>query len=350
MDRKELEEQLNAVIMEKRSFMESIENGTVEFNKEEADAKIADFEARSTKIKKELAEMERPMEKETRSNVWAQIAEGMQKRTPVSINGTGVVNTLKELVKAVQKDNSILNGARFFYGPNAATNIPVWASHVTAAFVAENGSATAQNKALAATSVTPKQAMCSLPVSKMTLDLSAVEFEAELPGIFNVGFGDLMAQEMLTGDGTNMQGIFTDTGATGFTAAITVAKLAELALSVKEKKYANPVIVMSSAIYGQFMADASTDETTKIYKESLIRDKTIEGVKVIISGYAPVAHASSDVIAVAGDLANYAIGVAGELNIEPKGTAGASYTTYDAIQYFSGKPVISADFVRYIVA
>ena len=351
MDRKELEAKLEEAVAERKAYLEEVRTSE-NFNQEEAEKKIAELDANIEARKKEIAEMEtKPMETvEKRSSIWGQIAEGMQKRTPVAINGTGVVNTLKELIQTVAKDDAILNGARFFYGPNAATNIPVWASEAEAAFVDENGSATAQSKALAATSVTPKQAMSSLPVSKMTLDLSAADFEAELPSIFNVGFTSLMADQMLNGDGSNMQGIFTDANITPYTAALTVAKLGALALEVRAKKYAHPVIVMSPTVYGQFMADTSADETTKIYKEDLIRNKSIEGVQVILSAYAPVSYASGDVVAVAGDLSNYAIGVAGQIDITPKQTAGASYVTFDATEYFSGKPVISADFYGYTVA
>lgn len=111
---------------------------------------------------------------------------------------------------------------------------------------------------------------------------------------------------------------------------------------------------MSPTVYALFIADSSTNDSTKIYKESLIRDKMIEDVPVVLTAYAPStgsgsagAWADGDVIAVGGDLSNYAIGMAGELSVKAKDTASSTVTTFDATIYAAGKPVIASDFYQY---
>lgn len=352
MNKNELQSEIDAITLELRSLMDSVKDTSKEINPDEVRAKKEELEQKRSKLEKELAEMDRPTEpKAEKRSLWGELAQAMFEKRALTLNGTGTALTLKELDKARTNRPDILNRARFFYGPNAATNIPVWASHMSAEFVADGGSVSAaQNKSIAATSITAKQAMSSLPVSKMALDLSAAAIEAELPDLFGTAFDALMATEMLTGNGTNMQGIFTDSNITAYTKTINVVDLAGLAITVRAKDYVNPCIVMSPTVYAAFLADNATDETTKLYKESIIRDKSIEGVPLVITAFAPTTTTSGSVVAVAGDLSNYAIGVAGEITVQPKGTAGASYTTFDAISYFSGKPVISADFIGYTVA
>lgn len=351
-------EQLKAEIenceIELRKLFDDVKDTSKPFNEEEVRAKKAEIEKRKADFERQLAELSRPPEgDETRSKTfWREIAEKMQKRTPVALNGTGTVLTLKELVKAATNKFDILDRAKYFYGPNGSTIIPIWASHATAAFVDEGGSATAQSKSIGKTTLTPAQAMSSLPVTQMTLDLSAVDLENELPEIFGEAFGALMATGMLTGDGSTnkMTGLFTASGVTAYTKAITVANLAGMALTLMTKKYANPAIIMSPTVYNAFLADTSTDETTKLYKEDLIRNKSIEGVKVILTGFAPTAVSATSIIATGCDLNNYAIGVGGELKIVPKETASSSVVTFDAYAYFNGAPVIPGDVIAYTVA
>lgn len=353
MNKEEILKELDNIAVEMRSLMEAVKDESKPFNADEVNAKRADLESRKAKLEKELAEFNRPNDKEEKRTLWGDMVKGIKEnRSTITVNGTGAVNTVRGLVKAVTDKIDILNRANFFYGPAAQTAIPVWPSHAAATFVAEGGTAATQTKNIGVTQIYPKQALSSLVVSQMALDLSAADLESEMPDIMANAFGPLMASEMLTGDGTNMQGIFTDSKITKYEKSLTIANLAALALTVKSKNYINPCIIMSSSVYGAFMADNPNpaDESTKIYKESLIRGKEIEGVPVVITSYAPDSTSTGAIVAVAGDLENYAIAVGGELKIKAKDTAGSSVVTYDGYSYFSGKPIISADFIGYKVA
>lgn len=362
MTKSELQNKIDEVTMELRALIEDVKNTDKAINMDEAKAKQSELLEKRAKLEKEMAEMARPQDngtKEVRTG-WGKLADGMQKRAATTLSGSGNIATVKELSKAIINRYDILNGAKFFYGENAGTNIPVWGTGLAAAFQAEGGSGTPPaTSVLNVTSLTAREALATLPISKMALDLSSVALESELPGIFADAFGLLMADGMINGkvagDTVCMTGIFDKlNGATVYTSARSLSKLAELARTVKAKNYANPVIVMSPKVYGEFVADTATGEDVKIYKECLIRDKMIEDVKIILTAFAPSsgtgssgAWADGDVIAVAGDLNNYAIGVASEVAITPKQTAGTTITTFDAVSYFAGKPINAADFIQY---
>lgn len=364
MDRKGIQEQIDSINIELRSLMDAVKDTSKEINLEEVRTKKANLEEKRSKLEKELAEMERPAvegKPETRT-VWGDIAKAMVEKRTVTLNGAGTVATVKGLAKKIVNNTSILNGVHFFYGANAGTKVPVWGTQLHAAFLADGATGSAAANTMGVTSLDPQQALSSLPVSKMALDLGAANLEAELPELFSGAFSDLLADGMLNGKSFTagsdtvvaMTGLFKDSNTTAFLNACTVVKLAELARTVKAKTYSNPVIIMSPAVYAKFLGDTSTDETTKIYKESLIRDKMIEGVSVVLTAYAPStgsgssgAWADGDVIAVAGDLSNYAIAMAGQIDIKAKETASSTVTTFDATIYAAGKPVISSDFYQF---
>lgn len=352
MKKEELIDAINECDLELRSLMNDVADATKTINADEVRAKKTEVLKRKAELVKEMAEMDKPQEtKMEKRSAWADVVDALKEKRGVTISGTGITNTIRELVKKIQDDDSILQRVRYFYGANANTVIPVWATNVVAEFISESGAPTeTQSANLGNQTIIPKEAFASLQVSDMALDLSAVDVESELRGIFSDAFASLMAEKCMTGaaDG-DMAGIFT-ASATAYTKPITVADLGGLALAVKGKKYRNPCIVMSSTVYNAFLSDETTGETTKLYKEDLIRNKSIEGVPVVLSPYAPTSVSAGSKIAMAGDLSNYAIGVAGELKIKPKEVAGNSKVTFDAYMYFSGKPLIAADFFAYTVA
>lgn len=349
MTKFEIQSEIDNVELELRSLANEVKTNA-DVNLDEVRSKKTALEEKRTSLVKELAQANAPVEtpKEERS-AWLDIAKAMKEKRTVTVNGTGMQKTIKELVKKIQDDDSILSRARFFYGANASTVIPVWAENIIAQFITEGGSVTPATQNVGTTTVIPKEAFASLPVSDMALDLSEVELAAELPEIFANAFAVLMATQMMTGDGTNMQGIFTASGTTAYTKAISIANLDGFALALRGKKYRNPCIVMSSTVYTAFISDTATDETTKILKESLIRDKKIEDVEVIITPYAPTSVAAEAKVAIGGDLSNYAIGVAGQLKIKQKDVASNSLVYFDGSSYFSGKPVIASDFFAYTI-
>lgn len=353
MKKSEIQNELDNVTMELRSLMDAVKDTNKEINLEEVRKNKAELEARRSNLEKQLAECEKPVETVAEKRGWKDLVKGMKEKRTVTVSGTGNAFVAHDLKLAVQKISDILAGASYYYGANATSVIPVFPQNVAAAFVSEAGTVTPATQTMSRKQLVLGQAIASLPVTQMTLDLSASDFEARLPEIMGNSMTALMAQEMLTGTGTNMTGIFTDSNISLNASAgesITIANLAKLAIDVRSKKYANPVIIMSPTVYGQFLADSSTDDTTKIVKEDLIRNKTVEGVKVIVSGYAPVAYSSGSIIAVAGDLSNYAIGLANEVTIKAKDTASSDLVTFDGYSYIAGGALIPADFIGFKVA
>ena len=98
----------------------------------------------------------------------------------------------------------------------------------------------------------------------------------------------------------------------------------------------NAVILMNGQDYAGLQD--SNNKKDQILLESIIRDKSIEGLQVIISNYVP------EGTTIGGDLSNYAVGIAEELEITPKTVPGSLAKTFDASFYVAGKPIVAKDF------
>ena len=313
-------------------------------------AKYAELRAKKADMDKRSAMKGAPLE--TRSVSYADIAAAMKEKRAVTLNGTGAVNQVNELFKVLQAKTPILEKVRYFKGANASTNIPVWNPTIaTPGNYAEGATSVAADStgALGSQSLTPYAYISLLPVSAEALQLGIVDIESELDSIFGDAFAQAFHNAILTGDGTgrNMTGIF---GAipTGnkVTAAATgnpkVADLVKLALNMKDKSD-SAVIIMNPTIYSGIMADATTG-VADLYKEELIRSKTIEGVQVILTSGAPSAVTAGSVVAAACDLSQYAFAMATEITIEPKKKVGDSNTYFEATVFANGKPIVPANF------
>ena len=56
----ELRADIEALELERRSFMEEVRHGTGEFNEEEAKSKLADFDKRRADLERAYAEIDKP--------------------------------------------------------------------------------------------------------------------------------------------------------------------------------------------------------------------------------------------------------------------------------------------------
>lgn len=308
--------------------------------------------AKELENKKEKAFMDKP-EVENRKSNFADIAQAMKEKRAVTLSGTGTVNTVRELVKLMTAKTEILNKVRYFYGANKNTVIPVWGTAASRpAPVTEGGNISSSNGNLGTQTLVPYAYATSFNVSQETLDLSAIDFEAELQGILADAYADAIAYQIFNGNGSggNFTGLSAMTGAkkieTAVVSTMTLADLANLALSLADKTDAG-CIFLSPAVYSAFIAD--TTDSHKVYREDLIREKKIENVPVFITSYAPATMAGGDVVAFGADFRNYAVAVAGDLRITPKDNPGALAVTYDADMYLAGKPVIEGNFIELAV-
>lgn len=333
------------VNLELRKLSEQVKEGSIKVA--DAQPKFEQLRAEKKNLEQEMAQRSAPMEK--RSLGLADIQNAMMEKRSITLNGTGAINQIKELVKGLSAKKNILNDIRFFYGANASTNIPVL-NPTVATPAAQNEGATEidadTTAVLSAKSITPKAYVSILPVSAEALALGSIDIENELAGIFADAFADAFAKGVIAGDGT-FTGLFTPgtnvrkvkCGATG---APKIEDIVNLALTVKD--FADDaVIVMSPTIYSAVLADA-TEGVSPIYKEELIRNKTVEGVRVELTSYAPSTYVADDYVAVAGRLSDFGIGVASEVIIEPIKVKGDTNTYFQAMVFANGTRIVDANF------
>ena len=343
-----MNEELLKINVELRSLAEKVKDGSVKA--EDAQKQLDTLKVQKRDIEQKIAQANVPTEERTTS--LADIKQAMIEKRAITLNGTGAINQIRELQKELAMKKEILDLVRYFYGPNASTNIPVLSPSVAtpataaegATSVAVDNQATLKNKAL-----TPHAFVSILPVSAEALSLGSVNLESELPAIFGEAFADGFARQVVNGDGTglNFGGLFTgipDTqrvtcAATGMPV---VADLVTLALTMKD--YTDEaVIVISPTVYSGIMAD-TTDGVAGLYKEELIRSKTIEGVRVVVTGYAPSATATGSIVAVAGRMTDYGFGLASEITIEPIKKVGDTNTYFQAIVFANGDKIVARNF------
>lgn len=363
MNKEELELRIAELKKEVRSISDSYLDK--EQNVEELDKRLAEVKDELEKRTKELAEMNKPEESvvEVRKEdglfnqeTWM---KAFNEKRSITIGDNGAVNQIKELFKKIEDKDPVTGKARFYYGANAATNIPVLMPASDPASVAESGTNVSADTAAALSTceIQPLEYMSIIPVSANALQLNSINLAAELPGIFQDTFARKMHAGMLTGAGTNkqMKGIFVSAAANtaervtavSTTGAVTLADLASLAAKVAGKTD-DYTIIMNPAVYAKFIADATTGY--EVYKQDLIMNKKIEGVDVILDAKAPTFSAAGDCLVAAAPLGRYAIGVAGEIVIDPIKVKGDSNTYFQATLFFSGKAVDDSDCIGYFAA
>lgn len=284
---------------------------------------------------------------------WRDIANAIKEKRSITLNGTGVTNVVSEMVKVAASKMPLLSKVRVFNGRDASTNIPVWSPSLAVPSNFAEGETSAGVDAtavLGVTSVTPYAYISVLPVTNEALLLTGSNLESQLPSIFGEAFSKAMHAGIVTGDGNgrNMQGVFTagvipnsnliDCAAVG---APKIADMVGLSLKLQDF-YDDAVIVMNPAIYSALMADTTVG--TDVYKQELAASKSLEGVKVILTSYAPTSFANGDIVAVGGKFSDYALAVASALSIEPMKIVGDNNTYFQAVAYFNGRVILPVNF------
>jgi HK97 family phage major capsid protein len=345
MNNKEKKMEINIQL---RSLQEDIVSGKIKA--EDAKKKLEELRAQKTEIEKAIALENAPVE--TRNVATADIQKALLEKRAITLNGTGAINQIKELAKELQAKTPVLNRVRYFYGPNASTNIPVLSPGLaTPAAVAEGATnITVDSTAILGNkSITPHAYVSILPISLEALTMGTVNFDSELPAIFADAFAQAFHRGILTGDGTglNFTGLFSAIPSANKIECAdegnpTIADLVKLALTVQDLTDSG-VIVLSPSIYAGVLADP-TEGVAKVYKEELIRNKTIENVQVILTSAAPSATTADEVVAVAGRLDNYGLGMASEINIEPIKKVGDTNTYFQASVFANGTPIVAKNF------
>ena len=280
-----------------------------------------------------------------------EIVTAMKEKRSITLGGTGRVSFVPELVKALQNKIDLINGARWHYGPNSSTVIPVLnprpALPARQAEGATNIAADA-TAVLTNTTLLPSTYVSILPISLETLNYSAADLEAELPRIFGDVFAQAILNGMVNGRGattySEFDGLFGVAGTSISCAAAgapTIKDLVNLALRMSDLDMYEPRIVISPTLY----AAVTTVQVQgyDVYIEELIRNKTVEGIPVRMTGKAPTATTASSIVAVGCDMARYNIAVGMDLAIEPLKKVGDTNTYFQATMGLDGKPTINSE-------
>jgi HK97 family phage major capsid protein len=317
----------------------------------DANKKLAELRSKRAELEKKAALAGAPKGGAGGGAVnFADIKKAMVEKRAVTLNNTGAINQIKELTKELQKKTPLLGMVKYFYGPNASTNIPIWSPTIAAPGGAAEGATGITEDTqgqLGARILQPKDFVAILKVSAETIALGSVNLEAELPVIFSDAFAQLFHHQILTGTGASFdfKGIFTTaaTNAANVSGSATVVKLAELALQLQDYMD-DAIIIMHPAIYSQIMQD-TTSINADVYQEELARSKSIEGVKIVITTAAPNSQAKGAVIAVGGRGSNFGFAMASEIQIEPIRVKGDTNTYFQAMLFANGAPIIDKEFI-----
>jgi HK97 family phage major capsid protein len=336
------------VDMQLRSLQEDITGGKIKAD--EAKKRFDELRAKKAEIEKAIALENVPVD--TRSASKADIQKALIEKRAITLNGTGAINQIKELAKELQAKTPVLEKVRYFYGPNASTNIPVLSPGLATPAIAAEGAtsiAVDSTAALGNKAITPHAFVSILPISLEALTMGTVDFDSELPSIFADVFSEAFHKGILTGSGSGMNftGIFGSIPSgnqivCGVPGNPLIADLVNLALTVEDLTDSG-VIVLSPSVYAGILAD-TTEGVAEVYKEELIRNKTIENVRVILTSAAPSVLTAGSIVAVAGRLDNYGLGMASEVVIKPKEKVGDTNTYFEASIFANGIPIVEKNF------
>jgi hypothetical protein len=330
-----------------RGLSEKLKNGSI--SAAVAGDELDRLKAEKRDIQQRIAQRYAPQDGE-QSTTLADIRGAITEKRAITLNGLSDINQIKELQKELSDKKEILNLVKYFYGPNAATMIPILTPGlITPDSYAEGATNIVfDNQAVLGVKVIKAHAFITfLPVSAETVHLGSVNLDTELPEIFADAFGDALARQVVTGDGTgmNFDGLFnglTNTISCNAAGTPKMADLVNLAIAVRDK-CDDAVIIMHPSVYSGIMADATT-VVAVYYKEELIKNKLIEGIKVLLTGYTPSSTSAGSAVAVARRMSDYALALASEIIVEPIKKVGDSNTYFQATVFANGCKIINKNF------
>lgn len=295
---------------------------------------------------------------ENRNDAWQQFAQAMIEKRALSLQDsklaagggegttagtdTGRITQVSQLWDLIRQKEPLLDMVSYFNGPDWETQIPVLEARPAVPSEAGEGwdgsdptTANATRSAdIAVKKINPKTYVAILPITYEAAKFSFLNLESRIPGLLAEAYRTAMCAKVFAGI-FNKDNIGNQI-ATASASAVSIKDLLDLALAMKDTDIANPVMVMNQGIYSAIAAaDANGYD---FVKEELVRNKSVEGVKVILSGKAPVFGSASagDIVVFGGDLKNFALGVADQISIEPLKKLGSSNTFYQSIAAFDG--------------
>ena len=306
--------------------MENIEN------------KIEEAKAVIKELKQERALAQSPVNeaKEVRSRYFENVKNEMKQNRAVELGGTGTVAIRTDLVSTLEDKTGLLSRLSIQAGAVGTHTIPVWnGANVEFIPTESDGTFSAKNGVLSSKDIEAKQFACLMQINDDVFELSAVDFESKLYDILSKALSKTILKQTFNGTGVGKQFSNIFTGATEVQVdALNVAAIEKLALTVSSKTD-NGVILVNPITFGSITSD-STKKNEILVK--MLYDGSMHGVEIIKSPFVPEGKV------IAGELGNYAIGIANDIKITPIMTAGSATRNYQAIVYLGGEAIVPSDF------
>lgn len=318
------------------------------------DEKEKALEERELKIKQEEARANAPKVEEGEVTLDSDMRSALidQKRA-ITLSGTGGVKVVENIFTEIGTKQMFASKASKFIGSNAATKIPVISPTVAIPSKVAEGATTItpdSTAALTVTEIDPYTWAAVLGVSWESLKFGPASLSTKISEEMAKAFGKAIEQNMINGAGTDgtMKGLWSSVpdanksyGATA-TACPTLAELRTFAVKIKSKDFTNPCMIMTDSAYLAFTATAPSG-FDPIYNEMVSVSQSIMGIPIYVTSYPTYATTAGTLIVWAGELENYAIGMASEVTIDTLKKVGDTNTYYQAIASFSGKVIVPAN-------
>lgn len=303
------------------------------------------FEAEKRAFDKEKAEYDgkNPGQKEGEKE-FRGLADAVKEKRAVQLAGTGIVETVPELIKLVKNRNVAAGKARYFRGPRTGFTIPLVSAY-PAAPTKQNEGATSisvdSTAALTYKSLAPVTYMSILPITWEMAKYSVVS-EAEILQLLADSFSDVIETSLLSSSSSgDIKGIFasaavasgnkTTCAAAGYA---TLAEVYNFAGKLKGKT-GNYEIWMPVEQLSALMAESTSDYN--FVKEEIARFGTIRGVKVNESNNITASTSAGATLVLGTDLgSNYGVVWADDLEIRPVVNYNSSLTYYQGLQGLAG--------------
>ena len=303
------------------------------------------FEAEKRAFDKEKAEYDgmNPGQKESKKE-WRGLADAIMEKRAIQVSGTGIVETVPELIRLVKNRNVAAGQARYFRGPRTGFTIPLVSAYPAAPTKQSEGATSItvdSTAALTYKSLTPVTYMSILPVTWEQAKYSVVS-EAEILQLLADSFSDAIETNLLSSSSSgDIKGIFASaavaSGNKTTCAAAGYATLAEVyAFAGKLKgKTGNYEIWLPVEQLSALMAESTSDYN--FVKEEIAHKGTIRGIKVNESNNITASTSSGATLVLGTDLSsNYGIVWADDLEIRPVVNYNSSLTYYQGIQGLAG--------------
>lgn len=263
----------------------------------------------------------------------------------LTLNGTGAVNLIQTLFTENIEKNELISGYTYNFGESAQTVIPVLSpSPARPSEQTENASSIGVDTAgvLTGKSLILKPFVSILPVSGAVLKFNS-NIENQIKNALSKTFGDAIFYNSLVSSSGAFTGIFQDSNATitrtSSATSYTSNEIINFVLSASSV-FINPILVVNPAVVSSILSDGNVSEAVK---NEIMINKSIYGVKIYSTNYAPHTITANKPIAVIFEQYNYQVGVANEIEIEPIKKVGDVNVYFQAVMYMAGMPAVSSN-------